>query len=337
MKPHRLKRAIIYFSFLFSILCFLSFILPDKAEAAASLYLVPSTGAYTVGNTFLIELRVNSGGEPINAADATLVFDVDNLEVRSISKDGSIFSLWVQEPVFSNSLGTMNFAGGKPSPGYTGATGVIFSIVFKAKTAGTANISFSSGSVLADDGKGTNVLDSLKGANYTFVARQITVPPATPEEYVSETPAGQAPLSPIVSSSTHPDENKWYSNNDPEFNWKLPSDVTGVSLLLNKKPAADPGPISDGLMQTKKYEDIEDGEWYFHIKFKNEYGWGQTLHRQVLIDTIPPAAFKVIVDKKGELTNPSPVLYFESTDIPSGIEYYEVAIDREKKLTSGHS
>ena len=129
--------------------------------ASASLYLAPSAGTYTVGNTFSLEVKVNSGGQAINAADATLVFDTDDLEIRSISKDGSVFSLWVQEPIFSNSLGTINFAGGKPSPGFTGAAGVIFTVTFRVKNAGTADLTFASGSVLADDGKGTNILSNL--------------------------------------------------------------------------------------------------------------------------------------------------------------------------------
>lgn len=81
-------------------------------------------------------------------------------------------------------------------------------------------------------------------------------------------------------------------------------------------------------------EDLSDGIYYFHARFKNSYGWGEITHRQVFIDTTPPTIFKVIVDKKGELTNPSPVLYFESSDVPSGIEYYEVMVDNEKKATA---
>jgi len=331
------KNYIFYFPlFIFCLFLLSSFSLlnPDIARAATSLYLVPATGTYTVGNTFLIELRVNSGGEPINAADGTLVFDVDDFSVQSITKEGSIFVLWVQEPTFSNSLGTISFAGGKPSPGYTGSAGIIFHILVKAKTAGTANITFAAGSVLADDGKGTNVLGSMKGANYAFVAREITVPPAAPEEYgpttpSGQTPAGQTPFAPVVSSPTHPDENKWYSNDNPEFSWKLPSDVSGVSLMLNEKSTSNPGSISDGLMESKKYENVEDGSWYLHVKFRNQYGWGTITHRKVLIDTEPPEPFEVTADNGGDPLNPSPVLTFKTTDGLSGMDYYEVKVTGE--------
>ncbi|PIS22372.1 hypothetical protein COT50_02305, partial [candidate division WWE3 bacterium CG08_land_8_20_14_0_20_41_10] len=152
-----------------------SFCLAMPAFAgSASLYLSPSVGNYTVGNTFLVQIKVNSGGLAINAADSTLIFDPDKLEVASLSKTDSVFSLWVQEPVFSNSLGTINFAGGKPSPGFVGAAGTIINITFKAKIAGTANLTFAAGSVLADDGKGTNILASMGAAAYALASKTIT-------------------------------------------------------------------------------------------------------------------------------------------------------------------
>ena len=304
----------------------LSFLLVSFAEAQrASLYLSPSSGTYTVGNTFLVQVKVNSGGVAINAADGTLIFDPNNLEVRSISKEDSIFTLWVQEPTFSNSLGTINFAGGKPSPGFTGAAGTIISITFKAKTAGTANLTFASGSVLADDGKGTNILASMGSGSYTLKTRAIT-PPPTEEEYIPP-PAGGIPSAPIVSSPTHPDENKWYSNNDPEFTWQLPSDVTQVSYEIDKNPTTNPKFIAETLVSKASFSNLEDGTWYFHINFRNAAGWGKLTHRKVLIDTQPPAPFNIVVDNENDPTNPTPLFLFETTDSLSGLEYYEVILE----------
>ncbi|MDO8522778.1 MAG: cohesin domain-containing protein [bacterium] len=307
--------------------------MPVRA-ASASLYLSPNAGSYTIGNTFSVEIKLNSGGVAINAADGTLVFNPDKIEVKSISKAGSVFSLWVQEPAFSNSLGTIIFAGGKPSPGFTGASGIIMTITFKAKASGTANLSFASGSILADDGLGTNVLSNLGSGSYQFSAREITPVPLV-EEPAPQAEVSGPPLSPIVSSKTHPDENKWYSNNNPEFSWKISSDVTGVSLLLNQKPASNPGSISDGLAESKKFENSDDGIWYFHVKFRNQYGWGAITHRKVLIDTKPPEPFEITVDKKGDDINPSPTLFFEAKDALSGIEYYEIEIAKNERKRLG--
>ncbi|MFH1714445.1 MAG: cohesin domain-containing protein, partial [Candidatus Nealsonbacteria bacterium] len=271
--------------FLLTILIFSFFIIFPEMTQGASLYLSPSAGSYTVGNTFLAQINVNTGGLAVNAAEGTLVFDSDRMEVASISKTSSVFSLWVQEPEFSNALGTINFAGGKPSPGYSGASGIIMNVTFKAKRAGVANLTFAAGSVLADDGKGTNVLSQLGDGKYTLdamVVSPIPVPPTSTQPPTSQ----KTPGLPEVFSITHPEGEKWYSNNDPEFTWILPVGVTDVSLLLHENPTGNPGPISNGKIEIKKYENIKDGVWYFHIRFKNSYGWGSILHRKVLIDTV---------------------------------------------------
>ncbi|GAI35186.1 unnamed protein product, partial [marine sediment metagenome] len=42
----------------------------------------------------------------------------DKLEVLNISKENSIFTLWPEEPIFSNSAGEISFSGGTPHPGF---------------------------------------------------------------------------------------------------------------------------------------------------------------------------------------------------------------------------
>ena len=323
MRRKKLK-SISYFITLFAVFSFLFLAQGVSAVNSASLYLSPSTGNYTVGNTFSVEIKVNSGGVAINAVEATMAFDPDKLEVRSISKAGSALTLWVQEPTYSNSAGSISFAGGKPSPGYSGSAGHIISIVFKAKTGGTAYLNFAAGSIMADDGKGTNVLSSMGSGSYVLVANIITPVDQEEEEYA---PNEGLPAAPKISSTTHPDETKWYSNKDPKFSWKLPSDILGVSLLFSEKSTANPGNISDGLIESKDFEEVEDGIWYFHIKFKNNYGWGEVLHRKVLIDTVSPDSFEVRVDNDGDPQNPSPKFVFEAKDSLSGLEYYEIKID----------
>ena len=324
MKNKKSKKIILNFTLSFCILTFAFCILASEASAAsASLYLLPSTGNYTVGSTFSLEVKV-SAGIPINAAEVSLVFNTEELNVVNISKSGTIFSLWTTEPTFSNAAGTIDFGGGTPTS-FTGAAGTLVTITFKAKRGGTTNANFISGVVLAADGKGTNILARMSGGTYTLKPGIIT-PPAE-EEYVPPPTPTSIPFTPIVFSPTHPDLDEWYSNNEPEFSWKLPPDVTGVSLLLHKKSTADPGPIYDGKIESKKYENVEDGIWYFHIKFKNEYGWGGIFHRKVLIDTISPESFNIEIQRKDPF-DPQPILFFGTTDETSGIEYYEIKIDK---------
>ncbi len=320
-------------------LVLISGFLSEVKGAGASLYLSPSSGTYEVGSNFSVKVKVNSNGQAINAAEATLTFNPAEISVVSISKTGSIFSLWTQEPTFSNSGGKIVFSGGTPTP-FTGTSGTLITITFKAKISGSAQVSFSSGSVLAADGKGTNILSNMNGGIYTLKPKAIIppveeVPPE--EEYIPPGVSGAAPFAPVVYSSTHPDANKWYSNNDPEFSWKVPSDVTAVKLLIGRLPRAIPTVLYSPPISEKKLEDLEDGIWYFHVRFKNKYGWGAILHRKVLIDTQPPEPFKIEIKEGKQTTNPRPTLVFETTDGMSGIDYYEIMIDGRSLLRTDKS
>lgn len=150
-------------AFLFSA----SLVSPIMAQAA-TLYLSPSSGEYSVGKTFSVNVYVSSADQAMNAASGAISFPQDKLEVTSLSKTGSILTLWVQEPSFSNSAGTVNFEGIVFNPGFIGVGGKVITINFKVKAAGAIPLNFSSGSILANDGKGTNILENLGSAQLGF-------------------------------------------------------------------------------------------------------------------------------------------------------------------------
>src|SRR3990167_7541668 len=122
---------LIFFFFLFG--------LAPLSTDAATLSFSPTAESYAVGSTFSVGVSVGSVDQAINAVSGVISFPWDKLEMVSLSKTGSIFSLWVQEPSFSNSVGTVSFEGIVLNPGFTGASGKILSMTFRAKIAGTAN------------------------------------------------------------------------------------------------------------------------------------------------------------------------------------------------------
>ncbi len=302
--------------------------------AGATLFFSPAKGSYEIDKTFSVKVMVDSGGGlGINAADGSIKFDPEYLSVSGVDNSGSVFKLWVAEPSFSNSNGTISFSGGLPGA-YKGNAGAIFTITFKAKKVGETKVSFTGGAVLAPDGKGTNVLSRMGSAIYTITEKK-----EAPKKEIKKTkpkteekkPQGMLPPLPDVSSPTHPKEDVWYANNDPEFQWKLLPDLNGVSLMITHSPTSDPGPNLDGIIESKKYEDVEDGEWYFHIKYKNQFGFGKIVHRKFLVDVTPPESFKIILDNQGDVTNPSPVIKFSTKDETSGLDHYKLTIDTEEK------
>jgi hypothetical protein len=325
MRPYIKKKIIIDLFSIFSIILGSCLIFSNTVSAqGASLSLSPASGSFQVGKTFSIAVKLNSGGGVgVNAADGYLKFDTNYLSVIGLSTANSIFSLWPIEPGFSNTKGEVSFAGGNPSA-YTGGSGTILLVTFKALKAGTTRVYFSSGSALAADGKGTNILSTLSDGNYTLTGVEV------PEE--PQQPAGNLPPLPKVSSPTHPEEDSWYSNNDPEFTWDLPADVSAVSLLIHQLALATPDYYSEGVIESTKYEDVEDGILYFHIKFKNQYGWGLTAHRKFLVDTQPPAPFEIEVQRT-DPTDPQPVLVFKTTDETSGLDRYEIKIGDNEPIS----
>lgn len=318
MEKTRKTKILIFFA-----LAFAFFVALPGIAQAASLYFSPSSGSYVVGNTVSVGLFVSSADQALNAASGVITFPQDKLEVASLAKSGSIFSLWVQEPSFSNSAGTVNFEGITLNPGFTGAGGKLITINFRVKTAGTALLNFSSGLVLANDGKGTNILTSLGNAN--FVLEEAVLPP--PKEKPFFPKVIKTPSAPQISSPTHPDPSKWYAKKDAKFTWNVMADATGARLLVDKNQDTIPTVAYVPAISEQEMTNIEDGVWYFHVRLQNSAGWGGTSHFRFQVDTEKPDHFDITEIKRDDPTDPRVKFAFNASDETSGIDHYEVQID----------
>jgi len=300
-------------------------ILAPLSAHAATLNFSPPSGTYTVGSTFSVNVTVDSSDQAMNAASGVVSFPWDKLEVVSISKTSSIFSLWPAEPSFSNSAGTVSFEGIVLNPGYTGANGKILSITFRVRSAGTANLSFSSGSVLANDGTGANILDGLRVAVFTLASSGETTPaPQIETPIVAGNSLG-------ITSPTHPDQSKWYANNTPEFSWELPQGALEVRTLIGKSSTGNPSVSYVPPITKKKVDELPDGTYYFSLKVRTAAGWGAVSRHRVNIDTTPPKPFSITFPHGNKGWEPQPVVFFNTTDGESGIDYYDIKIDNDDK------
>ncbi|MEK7462459.1 MAG: cohesin domain-containing protein [Patescibacteria group bacterium] len=317
---------------------------PYHLLLAADLSLSPNTGSYSVGQTFSTTVRVVPGVDNVNAVEAGLKFDPKLLSVVSVSKTGSVFSLWTTEPTFSNAAGTVSFGGGSPSP-FTASSNIV-TVTFRTVAAGSAAVSFTGASVLAADGRGTDVFKSGGTATYTITAGATPTPTPTPvptaeaadeDEEEGAIIFGDPPRPPEVGSQTFLDPNVWYKDTEGVFTWTLPFDVNAVAVEVtddsenkpqeNKEAINDP-PIEEFLVNK---ELIKDGVQYISVNFKNQVGWGAPTNRKLQIDTTAPEAFAVNV-KAGTSANSFPLLNFEANDITSGIDYYEMTIAEQEPL-----
>ena len=192
-----------------SLICVL-FLLPGVTRAAA-LAISPASGTYKVGDVFTVDVVVSSYAQSMNAVSGTISYPKDQLSIVGVSKNNSILSTWLPPgatgPTYSTSAGTISFEGVLIG-GYTGGPKTVFTATFKVKKAGTAKLSFKNGTVLANDGKGTDLTPALKSGSYKLAlattpavtgsvknTKSTKTPPVTP------TPTKQVAEAPDSKSS----------------------------------------------------------------------------------------------------------------------------------------
>ncbi len=293
----------------------------QRADAAV-LKVSPATGVYTVGTVFTVSVILNTEGASINAADGQLTFNPRELQVMGASRASSIFNLWTEEPTFSNSAGTISFGGGSPT-GYRGSAGSIISVTFKPLGAGTPKVTFKSGSVLAADGMGTNVLTAMGSGTFTIAAKGETPAP----EYI---PPANTPAAPKITSSTHPDQTEWYREKNAMLAWTVPSGVTAVRMLLDETSGTVPTKVYEEALTQKNLEDLKEGVSYFHLQFKNKDGWGKISEFKFSVDTEAPKNFS-ITEEAPDAHNPLKELVFSAEDVSPILEY-KIQIDGKEPL-----
>ena len=294
------------------VFAFFSFFAACPAKAAfqenpkAKLFLSPMTGSFLAGSTFEVAILLDSDGASINAVKADLKFPVDKLQVVKPSAGSSFISIWIDQPNYSNKEGTISFTGGIPD-GIVTSSGVVSTIVFRVINPGEAIIEFQpSSSILANDGKGTNLLYKLIGARYNILPK----PPEGPQ----------------VFSTTHPDENQWYNNTNPIVSWKKDEGVTDFSFILDSFPETVPDNIIESSFTTKAFQDLASGLWYFHIKALKGDAWSPPTHFLLRIDAIAPADFEPKIEFLTAALIGRAFVSFFTTDALSGLDHYEVAV-----------
>ncbi len=255
----------------------------------------------------------------------------------SLSKSSSVITLWVQEPSFSNSSGTISFEGIVPNPGFTGS-GKVLTATFKVLKQGSARVSFANASVLANDGNGTEIGNGGTDASYSLIASTVETPPQNVKPQNVKTPVTKqsepnaAPLSNavVIQSSTHPDQTHWYNATEATFEWENPTDVISVRLGAGTDAQGVPHTIYKP-PSSQKIVSFGEGTSYFYQQVQTKAGLSAVARYKVQIDTTSPKPFSVVV---AQGTAPSQsAATFSTTDALSGIDHYEVVVNDRIALT----
>lgn len=319
------------------------FLLSAVVAQAANLAVTPSTGSYSAGQTFTVAVQAVPDGDNINAVETSLLYNPEVISVVSVSKEGSAFSLWTTEPTFSNASGVIEFGGGSPTP--FSNTSNLLTVTFRAVSVGSGSLSFQESSVLAADGRGTDVFAEATDGTYNITADAAPTPTPEPTPEPSQTPAsenedeaiifGDPPRQPEIGSQTFLDPDVWYDETNGVFTWTLPFDVNAVAVEITNDPENRPEENETAIIDPPVEEFvvndqlISDGVQYVSVNFKNQVGWGAVTNRKLQIDTTPPEPF-VIKVQAGTASDSFPLLKFAAEDVTSGIEHYDMTVaDKE--------
>ncbi len=173
---------------------------PLQSFADGTLYVSPETGVYTIGEIFDVKIMADTGGQNINAAEAELTFNPEGLEVQRISTKESILDSWPTPPIFSNEKGTLKFSGWTKNI-YSGKDGILVTVTFKALRSVTSNAYLAAGAILAADGRGSNIITSMKSGLYSVAAQHEQTVPEMPSLDATSTPREDTPA-PILENVT---------------------------------------------------------------------------------------------------------------------------------------
>jgi hypothetical protein len=135
---------------------------------------IPPKGQFRLGEIFPMKIEIAGIKIPINAVQADLGFEPQKMEVVDISTQDSFASIFIQKEI-NNETGYARLTGGLPNPGFFADHGVFGTVFFKGKQPGVVRIEFlPSSMVLANDGRGTNVLKELASVSYLILPEKIS-------------------------------------------------------------------------------------------------------------------------------------------------------------------
>ena len=321
-----MKKIIFSFSIVFIYFFFATLV------NAATLNLLSEKDTYKIGDTFDVNVKIDSENDNINGAQTTIKFDNTILDVVTTDKTGSIFDWWLSDPTIASNQ--ISFVAASTS-GFTGKSLQVLKIRFKVKGAGVADLTLGDSAITSADGSGSNVLTTSNNVKITLAA---SVGQSKPTQ-INRVPifAIGTPVKPVISVPLFPDQTKWNNTSIPFFvNWKLPEDVSDVAISLDELATTVPTQ-SEGQIESKEFSSLADGVYYLHARYKNNIGWGPIQHYKIMNDTTPPTRFSIFFQNGNPTDFPTPTIIFKSTDSLSGIMRHEVYIDNNSPIVVNDS
>jgi len=137
-------------------------------------FVIPPKKQYRLGEIFPMKIELTDMKTAVNAVQVDIGYPIDRLEVVEISTQDSFAEIFIQKEI-NNQAGYSRLTGGLPNPGYQFERGVFGTIYFKSKQPGLAKVDFlPSSMVLANDGKGSNIIKELGSTSFLVLPEEIS-------------------------------------------------------------------------------------------------------------------------------------------------------------------
>lgn len=279
-----------------------------------------------VGDSFNLAILLAANGEKMDTMRVSFNFPADKLEATHF-RLGNLFPNVSPANQLDNQKGLV-YQGGFSITGPVSENGTLGEVTFKAKSAGSATLTFNDNSLLLGAGEVKN--GNLAGRSTTITIAQAEQEPQAPANTVLS-PEGKVLFT--VNSPSHPDSQTWLANNTVTMEWDVEegSDVVKFFFAFDEKPDTNPKqliPEAPAKGNRLVFDRVSDGVWYFHLKGQNSAGKdSKVVHYPVQIDVTQPNVIAPFLDKAEVASGESVQLSFGTLDQTSGIAYYTVRVD----------
>lgn len=91
-----------------------------------------------------------------------------------------------------------------------------------------------------------------------------------------------------VSSSTHPDQGQAYEATTADLAWTKDSGVLEFAYSFDQAAGTTPPATTTSVNTSASYPNLAIGTYYFHIRARNNDGWGSTSHYKIMVKEPDP-------------------------------------------------
>lgn len=331
---------------LISVLLVGQVLMPATVQAGATLSFSPSSKTMQIGESWTVKVMV-SANQAINSGTIKVTYSAAYIKATTIDC-GSDFPTPIA-PSIANGSASISCA---RFSSFTG-TGHFASVTFQATAAGTAALGFGVSTIVANDGQGTNVYTGGGSGSVVVASATTSAPPPSTNQPQNSGPAPtQAPVvqsqptgtaTPSISSSTHPDQGKWFKDRKVDITWTKTANEFNYAIDQTPNTQLDQQ-VKDGA--TSYSQTVSgDGAWYAHVRAKSDKGWSNTAHYKLQIDASAPTNPAIKTDPASPM-KVLPTINFSSEDSVSGVDFFEIKLDggewkradnpyKPERLTSG--